>query len=54
MALETQLDAGCRLSVAAVRKVTRARTAAASSELPADLFEVQQRLVDIEGDNRLH
>jgi hypothetical protein len=54
MALETQLDAGSRLSVAAVRKVRRARTAAASSELPADLFEVQQRLVDIEGDNRLH
>jgi hypothetical protein len=39
MALEPRLETGGRLTVAAVTEVARERTAAASSELPADLFE---------------
>ncbi|MBV9337042.1 MAG: hypothetical protein JO243_14240 [Solirubrobacterales bacterium] len=39
MALEPQLEAGRRLTVAAVREVTRERTARAIAELPLGLFE---------------
>ena len=39
IALEPELDAGSRLTVAVVRAVTRERRDAASSELPPGLFE---------------